>query len=348
MSTRIPRAPVALMGGVAASDPVDVTDDLTALDSEGFWVVVLPFDGPPTCVRFATVKPSMTRPRAAPWPGTGNAKWSTSLDQPEFEAAIEDIRNSISAGDVYQVNLTRILSAPLPPQADVVSLGTLLSTEHPAPFSAVVRLPDHGLQIVSASPERFLSRRGDRVWSSPIKGTASNRNLFTDKDRAENVMIVDLVRNDLGRVCTYGTVRVEELLAAEEHPGLVHLVSTISGDLRPGTGWAELIEATFPPGSVTGAPKIASLGVISKLEPVQRGPYCGAIGWVDADRAAGELGVAIRTFWLTDDRINFGTGGAITWDSTASGEWDETVLKARRLIGLTSGSPHTSGGMIRP
>ncbi|HEY6533194.1 MAG TPA: chorismate-binding protein, partial [Acidimicrobiales bacterium] len=159
---------------------------------------------------------------------------------------------------------------------------------------------------------------------------------FRPKDRAENVMIVDLVRNDLGRVCVPGTVTVPALLAEEEHPGLTHLVSTVEGELRPGVGWAELLEATFPPGSVTGAPKLAAVEHISRLEPVPRGVYCGAVGWVDADRHQGELNVAIRTFWVEEDRLCLGTGGAVTWDSTAEGEWAETELKAARLLAVAS------------
>src|SRR5690606_28018147 len=127
------------------------------------------------------------------------------------------------------------------------------------------------------------SRRGDRVWSSPIKGTAATADGFLTKDRAENVMIVELVRNDLGRVCEWGSVRVSSLLAVVARPGLFHLVSTVEGRLRRGLGWSEAIAATFPPGSVTGAPKLAALASIARLEPGPRGVYCGAIGWVDAD-----------------------------------------------------------------
>src|SRR5690606_25498869 len=159
---------------------------------------------------------------------------------------------------------------------------------------------------------------------------------FLEKDRAENVMIVDLVRNDLGRVCEWGTVEVPSLMSVEEHPGLFHLVSTVRGRLRDGCGWADAIVATFAPGSVTGAPKLAALEVISRLEPEPRGPYCGAIGWVDADRAEGELNVAIRTFWIEDGELNLGTGGGITWDSDPDGEWRETELKARRLLAVAS------------
>jgi para-aminobenzoate synthetase component 1 len=199
-----------------------------------------------------------------------------------------------------------------------------------------VHLPDHGVAVASASPERFLARDGDRVWSSPIKGTAATADGFLPKDRAENVMIVDLVRNDLGRVCRWGSVWVPSLLEVEQHPGLFHLVSTVEGRLRSGHGWAETIDATFPPGSVTGAPKLAALASIRRLEPEPRGVYCGAVGWVDADRGVGDLNVAIRTFWIEQEELNFGTGGGITWGSDPEREWDETELKAANLLAVAA------------
>jgi para-aminobenzoate synthetase component 1 len=221
---------------------------------------------------------------------------------------------------------------------DVFGLGAALSAGNPAPFGAVVDVPSAGLAVVSASPELFLRRRGDHVDSRPIKGTAAASGGFLEKDRAENVMIVDLVRNDLGRVCEYGSVTVPALCAEEPHPGLFHLVSTVCGRLRPDVGWAELLAATFPPGSVVGAPKLAALDVIGQLEPVPRGPYCGTLGWVDADRKEGDLNVAIRTFWHAEGRWHLGTGGGITWGSTAAGEWEETELKAAHLLAVASGS----------
>lgn len=328
--------PLAVVGGRLATDLREVTDDLGALDSSGFWVVVLPFDGPPVCARFATVRPAVPWP-GPPWVGPAAAAWTTSLDREAFCAGVEVVRQAIAAGDVYQVNLCRVLSAPLPAGADVAALGAALAEGNPAPYSAVVRLPEHGVELASASPERFLRRDGDVVESRPIKGTAGAGGEFrAEKDRAENVMIVDLVRNDLGRVCRFGTVEVAELCAVEAHPGLLHLVSTVRGRLRPGAGWAELLEATFPPGSVTGAPKVAALDVIAKLEPVPRGPYCGAVGWVDADARQGDLNVAIRTFWFAGGAIHLGTGGGITWDSRPAEEWDETELKAHRLLTVAS------------
>ena len=344
--------PLAVVGGRLATELVDVTSDLRALDSSGFWAVVLPFEGDPICARFAQVRPARLWPGPS-WRGPAPSAWS--------------IQSSIAAGDVYQVNLTRRLSAPLPAEADVAALGAALAEGNPAPYSAVVRIPTMGCQVASASPERFLWRHGDLVSSAPIKGTAADPSGLTAKDRAENIMIVDLVRNDLGRVCEFGSIDVPALLALEHHPGLVHLVSTVTGRLRPTLGWAELlavrpapgvwhlvstvrgqlrdglgwadaIGATFPPGSVTGAPKIAALEQIAALEPVPRGVYCGAVGWVDADRRQGDLNVAIRTFWVDDGMLHLGTGGAITWDSEPDDEWAETELKARQLLRVASGS----------
>jgi para-aminobenzoate synthetase component 1 len=320
------------------TDLVDVTSDLRALDSAGVWAVVLPFEGRPICARFASVRPAAPWP-GAPWPGVESDSWTTSLDRAGFCTRVERIRDSIGAGRVYQVNLTRRLSAPLPARADVAALGAALAEGNPAPYAAVVRLPDRGVHVASASPELYLRRDGDIVTSSPIKGTATTPDRFLPKDRAENVMIVDLVRNDLGRVCEFGSVHVPSLCAVESHPGLCHLVSTVSGRLRAGSGWSDLIDATFPPGSVTGAPKVAAIEHIHALEPVERDVYCGAIGWVDADARCGELNVAIRTFWFDRGHLHFGTGGAITWDSTPEGEWEETELKARRLVRVASAQP---------
>ena len=330
-----PANPLAVVGGRLLTDLVDVTADLTALESTGFWAVVLPFEGAPVCARFDTVR-AATQWHGRPWRGPDRDAWTTSLDATAFTAGVGTIRNAIAAGSLYQVNLTRRLSAPLPADASIPALGAALAQGNPAPFSAVVHLPQHHLHVASASPELFLGRRGDLVWSAPIKGTAATPDAFLAKDSAENVMIVDLVRNDLGRVCRPGSIEVPSLLAVEPHPGLYHLVSTVRGRLRPDAGWPELIAATFPPGSVTGAPKLAALDLIAQLEPVPRGVYCGGIGWVDADAGSGGLNVAIRTFWVEDGRLHLGTGGGITWDSDPAGEWAETELKAANLLRVAS------------
>ena len=156
------------------------------------------------------------------------------------------------------------------------------------------------------------------------------------KDRAENLMIVDLMRNDLSRVCVTGSVEVPRLLEVEEHPGLVHLVSEVGGTLVPGATWSSILGATFPPGSVTGAPKSSALRLIEERESVSRSFYCGALGWVDNEGQSAELAVTIRTFWRDGTALRFGTGAGITWESDPAAEWRETELKARRLIDLAS------------
>ena len=206
---------------------------------------------------------------------------------------------------------------------------------NPAPYAAFVEVPDIGLSVASASPELFLRRQGSTITSGPIKGTAATVDLLQDKDRAENVMIVDLMRNDLGRVCEPGTIHLPRFLATEPHPGLVHLVSDVQGRLTSDITWPDIFDATFPPGSVTGTPKSSALQVINALEPVSREVYCGAIGWIDADTGDAELAVAIRTFWESEGDLCFGTGAGITWGSDPLCEWEETELKAARLIGLT-------------
>jgi para-aminobenzoate synthetase component 1 len=326
--------PLAWFGGRLATGLLDVTDDLGALDTEGWWAVVLTFEGDATCARFAEVHPAPLPPGR--WPGVPTDAWTSSLSRGAYVKGVARIRAGIAAGDFYQVNLCRVLTAPRPDGADAAGLAGLLATGNPAPYAGLVHLPDHGLEVACASPELYLRREGDVVESGPIKGTAPTPAGLTDKDRAENVMIVDLVRNDLGAVAATGTVEVPALNAIEEHPGLVHLVSTVRARLRPDAGWPDLLAASFPPGSVTGAPKSSALAAIGGLELAARGPYCGAVGWVDADRRRATLAVGIRTFWLTDTRIQFGTGAGITWGSDAAAEWDETELKARRLLAVAA------------
>jgi para-aminobenzoate synthetase component 1 len=203
---------------------------------------------------------------------------------------------------------------------------------NPAPWASYFEIP--GVMIASASPELFLSRSGSTVKTSPIKGTQpSNSQQFGVKDQAENVMIVDLMRNDLGRICKSGSIQVPRLLSSEEHPGLQHLVSDVQGELLDDVSWSQIFSALSPPGSVSGAPKSSATQVIAENE-IARGPYCGALGWVQGEQA--RLAVAIRTFWK-DSQINFGTGAGITWSSDAHSEWEETQLKARRLISIAGG-----------
>jgi para-aminobenzoate synthetase component 1 len=238
------------------------------------------------------------------------------------------------AGDCYQVNLPRTLEWDAEP--DPVALFGALTVRAPAPHATLLRLPLSGgtAAVASASPERFLSWRGTAVETRPIKGTAAVADALTHspKDHAENVMIVDLARNDLGRVCRTGSIHVPALCATERHPGLAHLVSTVRGERRDDVGLGALLRATFPAASITGAPKPRVLQLIEDLEPVRRGVYCGAIGWIDTAHHEGDLAVAIRTFTVAHGRTTLGVGGGIVADSDPQREWDETRLKAGRLL----------------
>jgi para-aminobenzoate synthetase component 1 len=172
------------------------------------------------------------------------------------------------------------------------------------------------------------------VKTSPIKGTQSlGSSDFGVKDKSENIMIVDLMRNDLGMICKSGSVEVTQLLYSQDHPGLQHLVSDVEGDLIDAISWSDIFRAVSPPGSVSGAPKSSALSTISENEN-PRGPYCGALGWVQGDRA--ELSVAIRIFWK-NEKLNFGTGAGITFSSDSQQEWEETELKASRLVKIAGG-----------
>ncbi|MBG0824059.1 chorismate-binding protein [Planomonospora sp. ID91781] len=324
----------AHVGGHLATRLLDVTTDLSALDGRGWWAVVVDYEGKVTCARFADVRAAPLPAPRRPWRGPHPSQWRSSLDRAAYEEGVRRIRDRIERGDVYQANLCRVLTAPLTGDPDPAALAVRLAEGNPAPYAATVSLP--GLSVVSASPELYLSREGDVIESRPIKGTGATAADLLDKDHAENVMIVDLVRNDLGRVAAVGSVSVPALCEVEEHPGLVHLVSTVRARLAPEAGWPELFAATFPPGSVTGAPKYSALRIIEELEPEPRGPYCGAVGWVDADRHRASLAVGIRTFWLSSGEIRFGTGAGITWGSDPRREWQETELKASRLIALAS------------
>lgn len=320
--------------GLLATDLLEVSHDPKDLTKSGFWAVVGTFEGEWTLARFGSVVKAALPKGTNSWLPIPKESWRTTLSQGEYEFAVEAVREEIASGGVYQVNVCRVLSAPITSGHDLLALAHLINAGNPAPHSAFLRLP--GLEVVSASPELFLSRNGNELISSPIKGTGVQANDMGAKDSAENIMIVDLVRNDLGAVAETGSVEVPRLLAVEEHPGLFHLVSDVKARLKAGTSWSEIFSATFPPGSVSGAPKSSALRLIRVLEPTPRGPYCGTVGWIDGDQAS--LAVGIRTFWRDQDgQLRFGTGAGITWGSDPRAEWAETELKAARLIGLASG-----------
>jgi len=273
------------------------------------------------------------------------------IDRAAWMARVEAVRAAIATGELYQANLTRRLAAPF--DGDPWAVFRRLRAGEPAAFTAFVDLgrasPGSPRRaVVSASPEPFLALDASgRIRTDPIKGTrprggprAQDRALAAEllasgKDRAENTMIVDVVRNDLGRVCRPGSVRVPRLWRLERTPSVQHLVSTVTGRLAPGRDAFDLLAAAFPGGSITGAPKIRAMELIESLEPVRRGPYCGAALWLDAGGAMGSS-ILIRTFVADGRRLTLHVGGGITWRSDPAAEWEETRTKARgplRAIG---------------
>jgi para-aminobenzoate synthetase component 1 len=273
----------------------------------------------------------LLRGRAQPPGGSVRVgDWRQSWSGTEYESAVESVRDAIARGDVYQVNLVQHLQAPFAgePAALAARLEPLRPL-HPAPFVT------DGWAVVSASPELFLARSGNRIWTMPIKGTrprgASAELRASEKDRAEHVMIVDLERNDLSRVCLPGTVRWPELMATRELAGVEHMISTVEGRLRDGVALSEILDATFPGGSVTGAPKIAAVDLIAQLEPVGRGASMGALGLIRGNGDF-ELALTIRTFAIAEGAIHLWIGGGVVWDSEPAKEVEESWTKARPLL----------------
>jgi para-aminobenzoate synthetase component 1 len=257
----------------------------------------------------------------------------------EYKKAVNRVREYIAAGDVFQVNLSQRFEADLklPP----FELFQRLRTINPAPFAGYLNFP--GVAIVGASPERFLKVQGDLVETRPIKGTrprgrdpVEDKHLALElthsaKDHAENVMIVDLERNDLGRVCRYGTVEVTELAVLETFPTVFHLTSTVVGRLRRGESNIDLLKATFPGGSITGAPKVRAMEIIDEIEPTKRSVYTGSMGYLGFNQNM-DINIVIRTFLIKEGRAYFQVGGAIIYDSDAEAEYMETLDKGEALI----------------
>jgi para-aminobenzoate synthetase component 1 len=326
--------PMARFGNEYAYDLVELSHNIESVQSGGRWAVVIPFSGEPVFARFASWESEPRESTIGSWRGVDSSTWTTSMNKEMYERAVDTTRGAISEGNVYQVNICRIRSNACDPHSDIMALDALLAVGNSAPYAGALRIAEVGVHIACASPELYLSRDGSQLTSKPIKGTAVNANGLLEKDRAENIMIVDLVRNDLSRCCDVGSVKAVDLLEIQEHPGLVHLVSTVQGEISQHFGWPNIIDATFPPGSIAGAPKIAALDMIDSLEPEDRGPYCGAFGWIDADKQTARLAVAIRTFWVDGGLLKFGTGAGITWGSDPLREWEETQLKARHLASI--------------
>jgi para-aminobenzoate synthetase component 1 len=257
----------------------------------------------------------------------------------EYIKAVNRVREYIAAGDVFQVNLSQRFETDL--EIPPYELYKRLRTVNPAPFASYLNFP--GLAIVSASPERFLKVQGDLVETRPIKGTRprgrdpvedqslAQELIHSIKDRAENVMIVDLERNDLGRVCHYGTVKVTELAILETFPTVFHLTSTVVGRLRRGKSNIDLLKATFPGGSITGAPKVRAMEIIDELEPTKRSVYTGSIGYLSFNEDM-DINIVIRTFLIKEGKAYFQVGGGIIYDSDSEAEYMETLDKAKALI----------------
>jgi para-aminobenzoate synthetase component 1 len=321
------------MHGIHATRIAEVTSDPSRLDDGNFWSVLATFEGE---YRFARFKKVVEAPFPShPWRRL-ERPWKSNLEMIDYIAYVSAIKEEIASGAVYQVNACREMAHFLGEKPQKLSgLFSEILRAHPAPFASYMKVP--GFEIASASPERFLSRTGSRIITSPIKGTIRwNQEEFGEKDKSENLMIVDLMRNDISQVCEPGSVEVSALFRQEKHPGITHLVSDIEGTLRKDVKWSEILNATLPPGSVSGAPKSSALSIISEHEIAPRGPYCGALGYIHGDRA--ELAVGIRTFWTTGDKyLRYGTGAGITWGSEPAHEWEETELKARHLISIAGG-----------
>ena len=259
---------------------------------------------------------------------------------------VERILAWIAAGDIYQANLTLPISGRLAPSPHPdVGLFLALAAQSPAPYAALLRAPGQPA-VISNSPECFLRQRGPQLWSEPIKGTrrriagaeATTRDelLSSAKDRAELAMIVDLVRNDLGRVARPGSVRVDAAAAVMDLPYVHHLVARVSAQLRPKASFVDALRAAFPAGSITGAPKLRAMQIIAELEAGPRGAYCGAFGWIGADHA--DLAVAIRTVTIADDAVRLHAGGGIVADSDGAAEWEEVRAKAAAMAAALGGA----------
>lgn len=301
--------------------------------------------------RFPEIESLILEEKAAPFSGEipESSELTSNLTREQYFAAIEGIKEHIRAGDTYQANLTQQFRGKLSPNLKAQQIFWRLRDQHPAPFSAFIgRVQD---TVVSISPERFISidQITGAITASPIKGTRprgvspeNDLRLITElrnseKDRAENVMIVDLLRNDIGRICEFGTVEVEKLCDLESHPTLHHLVSTIKGRLKSEVGISEIIRAVFPCGSITGAPKIRTMQIIDQFEPDRRGLSMGAIGYFIPESGFDlpsflDLNVAIRTMVVRNGEVIFNAGGGIVIDSDPESEYKESLLKAQALF----------------
>ncbi len=261
------------------------------------------------------------------------------MTKAQFCQMVEHARRYIAAGDIYQVNLSQRFEVPFKIQPEL--FAAKLYQAQPVPFGCYLNFGE--FQLISGSMELFLRKHGDRLTTRPIKGTRRRgreeeedmklkRELSeSEKEKAENLMIVDLMRNDLGRICEFNSVRVDELFKVEQYSTLFQMVSEVSGKLKEGVTIEHIMSNTFPPGSVTGAPKRRAMEIIDELEPHLRGPYCGAIG-LFMPNGDFTLSVAIRVLTICDGMGTFWVGGGIMWDSVPELEYEETLIKAQAMM----------------
>lgn len=337
----------ALLNGIPQPDSVE----------PDFWVAeydeILEFDYPTQSCRVLSASGARPfNPTDGPLLETGKRnglsirELNSNFNRDSYKCAVEDILEEIRRGYTYQTNLTQKFRA----QGDFLEPATAflkLRDKHPAAFSAYLKRGKD--TVLSISPERFFriseNEQGERIIaSSPIKGTAERGSTPAEdahreselrsspKNRAENTMIVDLIRNDLGRICDYGTVNVESHCEIEKHATLFHLVSTVTGKLRSEVSISEVFSAMYPCGSITGAPKLSTMKIIDQLEDTPRGLSMGAIGYADFGGRQYDLSVAIRTLTITDETVQFNVGGGIVIDSEPEAEYEESLLKAKALL----------------
>ena len=280
---------------------------------------------------------------------------SSTHTRQSFEEMVHRAKSYIADGEIYQANLSQRFEAPQ--REDPWEMYRGLSRINPSPFALFADFQGgpfaDGFQVVSASPERLVRVRGRRVQTRPIAGTRPRgvtavetarlrqELVLNEKERAEHLMLVDLERNDLGRVCRYGSVRVDDFMGLEEYSHVIHIVSNVQGELRPEVGLKELIKALFPGGTITGCPKIRCMEIIEELEPVRRRLYTGSFGYVSYTGDL-DLNILIRTAWVVNGRVYFQAGAGIVADSDPTREYEETLHKARAFFDLFQPDPSYS------
>ncbi|MFM5618301.1 aminodeoxychorismate synthase component I [Aeromonas veronii] len=338
LGRRFERLPVQAAADIAVPDMAVGIYDWALLRNvaTGDWQLAHWGDEAGLAIRLAWLEQQQTKPAPA---FALQGSWQSNMSRAEYGEKFARIQEYLAAGDCYQINLTQRFSAPY--QGDEWQAYCLLATANKAPFSAFIRLPESAL--LSLSPERFLLLDGRHIETKPIKGTrprhpdpATDRQVAlelaqADKDRSENLMIVDLLRNDIGRVSWPGSVSVPHLFAVESFPAVHHLVSTIHGELDARWQGVDLLRACFPGGSITGAPKIRAMEIIEELEPQRRNAYCGSIGYL-SQHGRMDTSICIRTLIAEAGRLHCWAGGGIIADSDADSEYQETYDKVARIL----------------